>query len=149
MASAWLKMIGASDWGVPQHPWRDIDGLDIRIRFPRDQFPGNQIGPNDTLVLYAVGGWKSVFGIMDVTGTPERDVPGDGPEVAKRWPHAVSVARTPHYVSDLANAPPLWDISPRLVREIHQGVSHIPMTAEELAATHAALARARVKEGRA
>jgi hypothetical protein len=148
VANAWLKMIGSSDWGVPQHPWRDIDGLDERTRFPRDQFPGGVIGRGDLLVLYAVGGWKSIFGIVEVDGEPERDVPGDGPEVARRWPHAVKVIRTPDYIEDLANAPSLFVISRRLADEIHQGVSHIRMTVAELDVARAAIRRARVTEGR-
>lgn len=79
---------------------------------------------------------------------PQREVPGDGPIVAKRWPHAVKVLRTPVYVDFLGNAPDLWNISSRLSGEIHQGVSHILKTPEELGAAKAALKKAMANEGR-
>lgn len=140
-------MIGAHDAGVPQFPWRDIHTFQERIRFPKDQFPGGVIGPGDTLALYAVG-WTRIFGIMDVIAKPERDVPGDGPDVAKRWPHAVKVVRTPDYIENLMNAPDLWTVSRRLREEIHQGVSHIRMNPAELDEARSVIRRARVAEGR-
>jgi hypothetical protein len=145
----YLKMIGAHDLAVTRFPWKVDPGLAELIRFPKDQFPDGILSKGDQLFLYAVGGWKSVFGLVDVVGDPVRDVPGARPDIQKRWPHGVAVKRTPLYVEDLENAPALWDISPDLSREIGQGVSHILMNQTQIDAARGALRRAGIKEGRA
>ncbi len=102
------------------------------MRFPRDQFP-HDMKKGDELLYYAVGGDKKLFAQVRLTGDPERDVPTGDPErgipnseVFRRWPHAATVDLGPH-VDYVEFGPDLWDINPRLMEEIHQGVSHFPI----------------------
>src|SRR3954453_20847272 len=109
-------MIGSSDLPGSSTPPPDIPPLERGCRFPPDQFPGGHIGPGDRLVYYAVGGFKSIFAIVDVAADPRRDVPYPDPVVRSRWPHAVDVTMTPWRVDDLAHAPALVAVS-RLLAE--------------------------------
>lgn len=145
---SYLKMIGAHDLQVKQFPWQVDPSLAELIRFPKDKFPDGIVGPGDQLFLYAVGGWKSIFGLVDVVGEPERDVPGARADIQRRWPHGVAVRRTPLYVEDLHNAPALRDISQTLAKQIGQGVSHLLMEPWEVDAARDALRKGGINEGR-
>jgi hypothetical protein len=141
--SYWLKMIGASDWPLHDYPFRDRPSLKTEVRFPRDQFPGRLISKGDSLVYYAVGGWKRVFAIVELTEDPQRDVRSGDAQVDKRWPHAATVLLSPYWVEPLTRAPLLSDVSQSLQSEIHQGVSHIPMGAPKFERAKEAIRRAR------
>ena len=138
----WLKMIGASDWPLGDYPFEDRPSLKSEVRFPSSQFPGRLIGKGDSLVYYAVGGWKRVFAIVQLTGEPKRGVPSGDPVIDKRWPHAADVLLTPYYVEPLSRAPLLTDISRSLQSQIQQGVSHLPMGAPEFERAREAIRRA-------
>jgi hypothetical protein len=144
----WLKMIGASDWPLGDYPFRDRPSLKSEVRFPRDQFPGRLIGTGDSLVYYAVGGWKRIFAVVELVEDPQRDIPSGDSRVDKRWPHAARVLLTPYWVEPLSGAPLLTDVSRSLQSEIHQGVSHLPMGAPEFDGAKAALRRARARVAR-
>jgi hypothetical protein len=126
-------MIGASDLPLPNDPFVEIPSLARLVRFPRDQFPRN-IKRGDELLYYAVGGYKKLFAQARLTGDPERDVPVGDPErgvpnseIFRRWPHAATVQLGPH-VDYVEFGPDLWDVNPRLMDEIHQGVSHFDVS---------------------
>ena len=139
----WLKLIGASDWHVGERPFDQRPSLKTAVRFPRDQFPGQRIGVNDSLVYYAVGGWKRIFAIVQVVGEPKRDVPSGDADVERRWPHAAAVILAPEHVTDLRIAPMLTSVSPSLQREIGQGVSYLEMGEPEFQRAKESLRRAR------
>jgi hypothetical protein len=128
-AGRWVKMIGASDLPLPNDPFVQIPSLRTQIRFPRDQFP-RDMGRGDELLLYAVGGYKKIFATVMLEEEPERDVGGTDPWIFKRWPHAVRVQLGPH-VDLVEHGPDLTDINPRLQGEIHQGVSHFPVSRDD------------------
>ena len=83
MRTAWLKVIGESE-----HPRERYN--EAFVGFPKRQRPrGIHVG--DHMVLYAVGGSKSVFALAEVTS-----------EVYERseypqWPHSVNI----HYLANL------------------------------------------------
>ena len=141
--SYWLKMIGSTDRPLGEHPFTERPSLKRQVRFPKDQFPGRLIGKGDWLVYYAVGGWKRIFAVVQLTGDPERDVPSGDAEVDRRWPHAAAVALAPEHVDSLSFAPELRSVSKSLQAEIHQGVSHLPMGEPEFQRAREALRKAR------
>jgi hypothetical protein len=131
-------MVGASDLPLPNDPFIQIPSLARLVRFPRDQFP-SEMKKGDELLYYAVGGYKKLFAQVRLAGDPKRDVPISEPErgvpkreIFRRWPHAAPVDLGPH-VDYVEFGPDLWDINPRLMDEIHQGVSHFPISAADLA----------------
>jgi hypothetical protein len=93
----------------------------------------------DELLYYAVGGYKKLFAQVRLTGDPKRDVPISQPErgvpnreIFRRWPHAAPVELGPHV--DYVEFGQIFGIfNPRLMDEIHQGVSHFPISAADLA----------------
>lgn len=129
MAARYVKMIGASDLPLPNDPFIKIPSLARLVRFPRDQYP-RDMKKGDELLSYAVGGYKKLFAQVRLTGAPVRDVPTSDSEVFRRWPHAATVDLGPH-VDYVEFGPDLWDINPRLMDEIHQGVSHFPISSAD------------------
>jgi hypothetical protein len=132
----YVKMIGASDLPLHNDPFVQIPSLARLVRFPRDQFP-HDMKKGDELLYYAVGGYKKVFAQVRLTGDPERDVPTGDPErgipsgeIFRRWPHAAAVDLGPH-VDYVEFGPYLSDVNPRLMDEIHQGVSHFPISSSD------------------
>lgn len=118
MSKAWLKVIGES-----KHPREHYD--ETFVGFPTKQRPVN-IHVGDQMVLYAVGGSKKVFGLVEVTS-----------EVYERsewpqWPHSVDVLY-------LVNVPvsqgvPIHEISTpkrNLLRAVMAGRSYLRLTPEE------------------
>ncbi len=93
--TGWVKLVGASDLPLPNHPFVQIPSLCEEIRFPRDHFP-RDMSIGDEMLLYAVGGYKKIFAAMRVEEEPQRDVGGTEPWIVKRWPHAVRVHLGPH-----------------------------------------------------
>lgn len=129
-------MIGASDLPLHNDPFVQIPSLARLMRFPRDQFP-RDMEKGDELLYYAVGGYKKLFAQVRLTGDPQRDVPTGDPErgipsgeIFRRLPHAATVDLRPHgdYVEF---GPDLSDVNPRLMDEIHQGVSHFPISSSD------------------
>jgi hypothetical protein len=59
------------------------------------------------------------------TGDPERGIPNS--EIFRRWPHAAPVDLGPH-VDYVESDPTSGNVNPRLMDEIHQGVSHFPIS---------------------
>jgi hypothetical protein len=136
MPGYYVKMIGASDLPLANDPFVQIPSLAYLVRFPRDQFP-RDMKKGDELLYYAVGGYKKLFAQVRLTDDPKRDVPTGAPErgipnaeIVRRWPHAAPVERGPH-VDYVEFGPDLWDINPRLMDEIHQGVSHFAITSTD------------------
>lgn len=136
MPSRYVKMIGASDLPLANDPFVQIPSLARLVRFPRDQFP-RDMKKGDELLYYAVGGYKKLFAQVRLTADPVRDVPTGEPErglpsgeIFRRWPHAATVDLGPH-VDYVEFGPDLWEVNPRLMDEIHQGVSHFPISAAD------------------
>lgn len=132
----YVKMIGASDLPLANDPFVQIPSLARLVRFPRDQFP-HDMKRGDELLYYAVGGYKKVFAQVRLTGDPQRDVPTGDPErgipnseIFRRWPHAATVDLGPH-VDYVEYGPDLWDVNPRLMEQIHQGVSHFSISSTD------------------
>ena len=125
MSAFWLKPIGDS-----KNPWRttyDRDHVDFATR------PG--VRPGDQMVLYAVGGLKRVFALVEVT----TDV-GDSGQT--RWPYRVGI----RHVDDVNVRPsegvPIDKISSRnLVGQIQHGSSCIALRPEEYERAAAELRR--------
>jgi len=65
MNTNWLKPIGTVELPWPNIPYDDRGYVNFRGNRPR------QIHPGDRMVLYAVGGWKCIFGLVEVTGEVE------------------------------------------------------------------------------
>lgn len=126
MAGRYVKMIGASDLPLPNDPFIRIPSLKRLVRFPRDQFP-REMKAGDELLYYAVGGYKKLFAQARLAEDPRRDVPTSDPEVLRRWPHGAAIELGPH-LDYVEFGPDLWDVNPRLMDEIHQGVSHFPIS---------------------
>jgi hypothetical protein len=118
-------MIGASDLPLPNDPFIQIPSLKTLVRFPRDQFPTGMT-KGDELLYYAVGGYKKLFAQVRLAEDPRRDVPTSDKEVYRRWPHGAEIELGPH-LDWVEFGPDLWSVNPRLVDEIHQGVSHFPI----------------------
>jgi hypothetical protein len=125
MPGRYVKMIGASDLPLPNDPFIQIPGLKTLVRFPRDQFP-REMETGDELLYYAVGGYKKLFAQVRLAEDPRRDVPTSDSEVFRRWPHGAAIELGPH-LDYVEFGPDLWDVNPRLMDEIHQGVSHFPI----------------------
>jgi hypothetical protein len=119
-----VKMLGASDMPMPNHPWgRNNDPEDI-VRFPSRPKP-TDIAAGDELLYYAVGGYKRVFATARVESAPVLgDIPPNDP-IAKRWPYVAGVSLRPstrlEYVS---SGPLLAEIAPALQQNVGHGVSH-------------------------
>jgi len=137
----WVKLVGASDFPLPNDPFISIPSLAELIRFPRDQFP-RELGRGDEMLLYAVGGYKKVFAAVMLEADPRRDVPGADAAVLRRWPHAVAVRLGPH-VDYVEYGPDLNEIRQGLQSEIGQGVSHFGISATDYQNGLRLLARAR------
>jgi hypothetical protein len=140
----WVKLIGASDLPLPNDPFVRDPSLYEWVRFPRDQFP-REINKGDELVYYAVGGYKKLFAIARLTAEPQRDVPARHATIFKRWPHAARVEIGPH-LQYVEFGPDLGAVDPRLMDEIHQGVSHFRITPEQYANAVRLILRARGAE---
>jgi hypothetical protein len=125
----WVKLIGASDLPVPNAAFKEIPSLANLVRFPRDQFP-EDIRRGDGLLYYAVGGYKKLFAAVHLTEDPRRDVPGAEPAIYKRYPHAAGVKLGPH-LDFVEFGPDLAAVDRKLPREIRQGVSHFPISAQQ------------------
>jgi len=126
MPGRYIKMIGASDLPLANDPFIKDPSLKRFVRFPRDQFP-RDIKKGDELLYYAVGGYKKLFAQARLVEDPRRDVPTSNSEVYRRWPHGATIELGPH-LDYVEFGPDLWDINPRLTDEIHQGVSHFPIS---------------------
>ena len=143
----WVKLVGASDFPLPNDPFIAIPSLKEQIRFPRDQFP-REIIRGDEMLLYAVGGYKKIFAAVMLEEDPRRDVPGADAVVFRRWPHAVAVRLGPH-IDFVEFGPDLNDIKAGLQSEVRQGVSHFPISAADYQAALRMLATAREAQRRA
>lgn len=99
------------------------------VRFPRDQFP-EELKKGDGVLYYAVGGLKKIFAAAHLTEAPRREVPGVSAAIFKRYSHAAAVKLGPH-VDYVEFGPALAAIDVRLQREIHQGVSHFPISNDQ------------------
>lgn len=77
MSTAWLKVIGES-----KHPRERFE--ETFVGFPKKQRP-RSIHAGDHMVLYAVGGSKKVFALVEVTS--EIYERSEWPQ----WPHSVDV----------------------------------------------------------
>jgi hypothetical protein len=140
----YVKMIGASDLPLTNTPFQDIPSLLRRVRFPRDQFPP-YMTPGDELVYYAVGGYKGLFAIAELTGKPKRDVPIDDPVVMKRWPHAADVTIRIR-LDRVTSGPQLAEVSPGLQRNVTQGTSHFEIGRTEFDRAYELLRKATAAE---
>ncbi|MDQ3822178.1 MAG: hypothetical protein M3321_02925 [Actinomycetota bacterium] len=140
----YVKMIGASDLPLPNTPFQDIPSLLRRIRFPREQFP-SYMTPGDELVYYAVGGYKGLFAIAELTSKPERDVPIDDPVVRKRWPHAADVTIRMR-LDRVTSGPQLAEVSPALQQNVTQGTSHFEIGRPEFERAYELLRKAKAAE---
>jgi len=76
--NAWLKLLGKTDWKMPDAWTHDRKELLHRVRFGGDAPPTEIVG-GDRLVYYAVG-WECFFAIAEViSGEPYE------PEVTHEW----------------------------------------------------------------
>jgi hypothetical protein len=78
MTTNWLKAIGTVELPWPDRPYDDRGYVEFRGKKPR------QIHRADRMVLYAVGGSKCVFALVEVTS----EVEDSGQEA---WPYLVKI----------------------------------------------------------
>jgi hypothetical protein len=138
-----VKLLGASDWPMPDDPWdRDLE-KHTEVRFPAKPLPSD-ISRGDELIYYAVGGTKCIFGASRVDGVPEINQYHSNPEVARRWPYAAPIElRKTACVPRLGFAPLLASVGPGLQQNIGHGVSHFPIGHQEFVKALRLLERAR------
>jgi len=143
--SYYVKMIGAHDLPLSNTPFEDRPELLDRVRFPRDQFP-REMRRGDELIYYAVGGYKGIFAIAQLTADPERDVGEDiEPERLRRWPHAASVDFRVR-LRFVDSGPALADVGRSLQGQVGQGVSHFEIGRPEFERAYDLLRKAKVAE---
>ena len=66
----WLKLIGSSDKPITEHPFYGNYNAEY-IGFRKARMPGVRMG--DQLFLYAPGGSRSIFALVEATADPEND----------------------------------------------------------------------------
>jgi hypothetical protein len=66
----WLKLIGSSDKPITEHPFYGNYNAEY-IGFRKARMPGVRMG--DHLFLYAPGGSRSIFALVEATADPEND----------------------------------------------------------------------------
>lgn len=144
----YVKMLGASDMPMPNHPWGRPGDAEDEVRFPPKPSPVN-ISPGDELVYYAVGGYKRVFATARVETAPKLGDVHPNAIVAKRWPYVAKVALRPStklvYVS---SGPELTQIAPGLEEQVGHGVSHFEIGRLEFDRAVQLLQRAQAEEAR-
>jgi hypothetical protein len=142
MAGCFVKMIGASDYPVPEGvDIFDSGGCEIEIvRFPTRQFPKQWTG-NEQLIYYAVGGTKKIFAAARLAGAPVERIAQQG----ERWPHTAPVRIDPSTViRDLRFAPELAEVDIELRDAIGKDVSWVQMTTQQFERACALLRRRRL-----
>jgi hypothetical protein len=143
-----VKLLGATDMPMPNHPWGNRGDVEAEVRFPARPKP-TDIAPGDELVYYAVGGYKRIFATARVETLPTLSDLHPNPIVAKRWPYAVKISLRPstklEYVS---SGPALSDIEPSLQSQIGHGVSHFEIGRAEFERAVRQLERAQKEEAR-
>ncbi len=146
--SYFVKLLGASDMPMPNHPWGSRGDAENEVRFPARPAP-TDIAPGDELVYYAVGGYKRVFATARVESAPQLSDVHPNRVIAKRWPYAARVALRPstklEYVS---SGPELAAIAPELQARVGHGVSHFEIGRAEFERAVQLLQRAKAEETR-
>ena len=66
----WLKLIGSSDKPITEHPFYGNYNAEY-IGFRKARMPGVRMG--DHLFLYAPGGSRSIFALVEAATDPEND----------------------------------------------------------------------------
>jgi hypothetical protein len=121
-----VKLVGSTEWPMPDDAWGIRGDLDEEIRFPRPD--PTDVVPGDALLYYAVGGTKHVFATARVESKPVINDVHPLPGVAKKWPYAAKTLVDPStklkYVSSGFE---LDAIEPGLQANVGHGVSHFPI----------------------
>jgi hypothetical protein len=117
-----VKLLGASDMPMRDHPWPERE-INEEVRFPPKP-PPKDVTKGDVLVYYAVGGFRRIFAVARIDGPPILNPRHENPVIAKRYPYAAPVSLQPdvklEYVS---SGPELKDVGRDLQSKIGQGVS--------------------------
>src|SRR4051812_22733442 len=85
-----VKLLGSSEWPMPDDPWGRDPELHAEVRLPAKPPPTN-VARGGELIYYAVGGMKCIFGASRVENIPVLNPKHSNPQVAKQWPYASPV----------------------------------------------------------
>jgi hypothetical protein len=138
-----VKLLGSSDWPMPDDPWDRDPEMHREVRFPAKPAP-TAVARGDEFIYYAVGGTKCIFGASRAEDKPVINQHHSNPEVARRWPYAAPVElRKSACVPRLSIAPVLESVAPGLQEHIGHGVSHFEIGQPEFIKAIRLLERAR------
>ena len=142
-----VKMLGASDMPMANHPWSERE-INQEVRFPPKPKPVH-ISKGDELLYYAVGGYKRVFASARVEAPPALNDVHENPVIAKRWPYASPVSLRPEVKLEYVSSGPLLaDIGPGLQEQVGHGVSDFEIGRPQFEKALDLLRKAKVEETR-